>query len=494
MRAMIKPQLLASGNARAYLAFALMLSLLMAVGIGQSWSLALTILNLCFISAIMSLGVNIQWGYGGLFNVGIMGFAALGGVATVLVSKPMVAAAWAVGGGGLAIAGGICALTILVAVLLYRYVPKHKRGLRIGALVFAIAVGYLLMRVFYDPAVARIEAVNPSRDGYLGGFGLPILFSWIIGGALAAAAAWVVGKIALGLRSDYLAIATLGISEIIIAVLKNEDWLTRGVKNVTGLPRPVPYEIDLQQADWFIGWVRWFKGEELAALAQTPDAAREALQEWVVEYSSLFVKLGYSILFAAVLAIILILASAALHSPWGRMMRAIRDNETAANALGKNITARHRQVFILGSAVVGIAGAMLTTLDGQFTPGSYTPLRFTFLIWVMVIVGGSGNNLGAVLGGFLVWFVWVEVEPAGLWLMHHITNLLGLGETHWLHQHLLESAQHMRLFLMGLVLLLVMRFSPGGILPERVRRHITPKPTLPKKRNTPRMPTTPTKG
>ena len=107
----------------------------------------------------------------------------------------------------------------------------------------------------------------------------------------------------------------------------------------------------------------------------------------------------------------------ALNSPWGRMMRAIRDNETAAEAMGKDVTGRHLQIFILGSAVCGLAGAMMTTLDGQLTPGSYQPLRFTFLVWVMVIVGGSGNNWGAVLGGLLIWFFWVEAEPIGKALM-----------------------------------------------------------------------------
>ncbi len=76
--------------------------------------------------------------------------------------------------------------------------------------------------------------------------------AWPVGGLLAAGAAWVIGKTALGLRSDYLAIATLGIAEIIIAVLKNEDWLSRGVKNVVGIPRPVPYEIDLQNDPAFV--------------------------------------------------------------------------------------------------------------------------------------------------------------------------------------------------------------------------------------------------
>jgi hypothetical protein len=107
-------------------------------------------------------------------------------------------------------------------------------------------------RRFFDPAVAAIESFDAARTGYLGGLGLPIVFSWLVGGVFAAAAAWLVGKIALGLRADYLAIATLGISEIVIAVMRNEEWLTRGVKNVSGLPRPVAYEVQLQQAPWFL--------------------------------------------------------------------------------------------------------------------------------------------------------------------------------------------------------------------------------------------------
>jgi branched-chain amino acid transport system permease protein len=147
------------------------------------------------------------------------------------------------------------------------------------------------------------------------------------------------------------------------------------------------------------------------------------------------------------------------------MMRAIRDNEVAAEAMGKDVTARHLQVFVLGSAICGLAGAMMTTLDGQLTPGTYQPLRFTFLVWVMVIVGGSGNNFGAVLGGFLIWFLWVQVEPMGLWLMNLVTS--GLADGSPLKAHLIESAAHMRLFTMGLVLLLVLRFSPRGLIPER---------------------------
>lgn len=453
-----------STSLRPIIAFSIMAALFMVVGFMQSWSLALAIFNLCIISAIMSLGVNIQWGYAGLFNVGTMGFAALGGLAAVLISKDPVPEAWNAGGLNLLFAVLVAITVIGVIVLIYRRMGKGPG--RAIALTPVIMIGYGLFRYFFDIASYDIEAVNPAVTGYLGGLGLPIILSWVVGGGFAAGAAWLIGKVVLGLRSDYLAIATLGIAEITIAIIKNEDWLVRGVKNVAGLPRPAPYEVDLQEADWFISLVEALHSGTLSALAGDERVAQ--LSTLVVQSSSIFVKLCYSALFLTVLLIILTMSIKALNSPWGRMMRAIRDNEIAASAMGKDITRRRLQVFIIGSAVVGIAGAMLTTLDGQFTPGSYNPLRFTFLIWVMVIVGGSGNNLGSVLGGFLIWFVWIEAEPVGLWLIE--TSTTWMDENNPVRLHLINSAQHMRLFTMGLVLLLVMRFNPGGILPEGIQQ------------------------
>ncbi|MHA3977657.1 branched-chain amino acid ABC transporter permease [Halovulum sp. GXIMD14794] len=422
--------------------FAAMAAALVAVGLFQSWNVALAILNLQLISAVMALGTNMQWGYAGLINVGIMGFAAVGGVTAVLISMPPVPEAWRAGGTGVLLAGVALVATVFAAVLVRARLEGRLKTL---ATLVIVAVGYFVIRHFYDPAVDAIEAVDPAKTGYLGGLGLPILLGWLAGGIAAAGVAWVIGKVALGLRSDYLAIATLGISEIIIAILKNEDWLSRGVKNVTGLPRPVPYEVQLQQEPWFIDLAaRW---------GQDPGL-----------FSGVIVKGMYAVLFAIVLLVLYALAQRALASPWGRMMRAIRDNRDAAAAMGKNVKKRHLQVFVLGSAVVGIGGAMLTTLDGQFTPGSYQPLRYTFLIWVMVIVGGSGNNTGSILGAFLVWFVWVEAEPAGIWLMETVSTVLPDGSA--LEAHLLDAAPHLRLFLMGLILLVVLRFSPRGLIPE----------------------------
>ena len=431
--------------------------LLGIVGATQSWNVSLAILNLCLISAVMSLGLNIQWGYAGLFNAGVMASTALGGLAAVLVSYSPVGEAWAVGGLDTGLAFITLVSTVLGAWLIRKKVPEGS----IRRVIFFVWLlgGYALLRHFYEQASLSIEAVDPAQTGFLGGLGLPILISWIAGGATAAGLAWVVGRVALGLRSDYFAIATLGISEIMISILKNEDWLTRGVKNVTGLERPVPYEVDLQQSQWFIDLVIRLHS------ADPNQVSEEFFQEMVMSASGVFVKLCYSGFFLTVLLVILGLAALALNSPWGRMMRAIRDNEIAAAAMGKDVTNRHRQGFILGSAVIGVAGAMLTTLDGQFTPGSYIPLRFTFLIWVMVIIGGSGNNLGAVLGAFITWFTWIEAEPVALWLVENLNSFL--SEQNPLRQHFINVAPHLRMVVMGLIMILVLRFRPAGILPEK---------------------------
>ncbi|MDB4830583.1 branched-chain amino acid ABC transporter permease [Paracoccaceae bacterium] len=424
--------------------FAAMALLILLTGFLQSWNSALLILNMGLISAIMSLGVNLQWGFAGLFNVGVMGFVALGGLATVLISMPPVTEAWSAGGLRTMLGLVIGVASLWLTSLAFARLPSGKA--KILGIIAGLIVGFFAFRFVFDGGVSAIEAVNPASTGYLGGLGLPILLAWPAGGLLAAGVAWIIGKTALGLRSDYLAIATLGIAEIILAIMKNEDWLARGVKNVIGLPRPVPFEVDLQNNPDFV--------------ATATDLGMNA-----VTASSIYVKLCYAGLFTVVLLLLLWMAQNALRSPWGRMMRAIRDNETSAEAMGKDVTKRHLQIFVLGSAICGIAGAMMTTLDGQLTPAGYQPLRYTFLIWVMVIVGGSGNNFGAVLGGFVIWFFWVQVEPIGGFLMQAITS--GMEDASPLKQHLISSVAHMRLFTMGLILLLVLRFSPKGLIPEK---------------------------
>ena len=450
-------------NINVITAYSIMMGLIILVGIFQSWNIALSIFNLCLISAVMTMGANIQWGYAGLINFGIMGYTALGGLAAVLISVDPVQEAWRAG--GFDILSSLLIIFLMIMTIKFVLKKYEKSKIRTYSISAIILIGLVIIRIIAEPGIEAIEAVDPAKTGFLGGMGLPIIFSWLVGALFAGGLAFVVGKVALGLRADYLAIATLLISEIVIAIIKHEDWLTRGVKNVIGLKRPAPYEVDLQSTDWFINLVEKFNSGNLDLISNLVDR-QAALNQLVIEGSSIFVKLCYSGLFLVVVIILLILTQKALYSPWGRMMRAIRDNEEAANAMGKNVVKQHLLIFILGSAIVGIAGAMLVTQDGLFTPGSYRPMRYTFLIWVMVIVGGSGNNFGAILGGFAVWFLWIEAAPIALFVINLTTS--GLADTHFLKQHLIESVPYFRFLMMGIGLLLIMRYRPKGILPEKI--------------------------
>ena len=444
-------------------AYSIMLLLIILVGIFQSWSIALSILNYCLISAVMTIGANIQWGYAGLINFGIMGYTALGGLAVVLVSVAPVPEAWSAGGFSLI----ICLLIMISMVLSISYIIKKNKFIKNKLVIISsvIVIGVILIRLISAPAIENIESIDPAKTGFLGGLGMPVLFSWIVGGLFAAGVAFVIGKIALGLRADYLAIATLLIAEIIVSIIKHEDWLARGVKNVIGLKRPAPYEIDLQNSQWFIQLVEKFNSTKLNLLSSINDR-QDLLSQLVIDASSVYVKLCFTILFLIVVISLLIFTQRALYSPWGRKMRAIRDNEVSAGAMGKNVVKEHLLIFVLGSAIVGLAGAMMVTNDGLFTPGSYRPMRYTFVIWVMVIVGGTGNNFGAILGGFAVWFLWVQAAPMSLFLIHFFTA--NLPETNDFKIHLINSAPYFRFLIIGIGLLLIMRYRPQGILPEKI--------------------------
>jgi branched-chain amino acid transport system permease protein len=430
---------------RPLLVFVAVAALYAIVGLTQSWTLAVTILNDGLIVAIMALGVNMQWGYAGLFNIGVAGFFGLGGLALVLITDPPAPGAWAAGTPRILGALLFGAAVIYGALKLYKAMtPSRSRALSMTALLI---VGLVLFRLIYDPAVSAVEAITPASTGNIGGLGLPVPVSWLFGGILAAGAAWAVAKTALGLRSDYLAIATLGIGQIVIALLMNEDWLDRGVKNIINIGRwPVPHEVDLQKQQWFI----------------------HLAQSWGMDVrtaSTVFVGACFALVFTAILLVLLMLAELALKSPWGRMMRAIRDNEIAAEAMGKDVKRRHLQVFVLGSAVIGIAGALYVMLHGLMAPQSYNdPLRYTFLIWAMVILGGSGNNWGSVAGALIIMLLWDEAESVGPAILGFVTSPLPAGA---LKAHLIDNAVQMRLPVVGAVLLLVLRFSPKGLIPEK---------------------------
>ncbi|MEI6097918.1 MAG: branched-chain amino acid ABC transporter permease [Alphaproteobacteria bacterium] len=430
---------------RAVTLFAAVGLLFVATGFLLSWNVSLFTLNIGILSAIMALGVNMQWGYAGLFSTGIMGSVALGGLAVVIVSGEPVPEAFSAG--GWQILGGLAIAIAVIAIAVGTWKTMAPGRLRSLVMATVMIGGFFLYRYVFDTGVAAVEAFDPATRGNIGGFGLNSLWAWPIGGAFAALAAWAIGKTALGLRADYLAIATLGIAEIVITAMKSEDWMARGVKNFIHLPRPwpVPYEVDLQQESWFL--------HLCTSWGLSPVTA-----------STILVQLIYMAMFGAILLVLIWLLERALNSPWGRMMRAIRDNEVSAAAMGKDVTRRHLIIFILGSAVVGLAGAMMTSMSGQLVPGEYSPLRFTFLIWIMVIVGGSGSNWGAVLGGLLVGWLWLIVDNVGPLVMGAITDQMAAGP---LKDHLNDLGSQLRLLVLGVALLLVLRFSPRGLLPEK---------------------------
>ncbi|MCV0393915.1 MAG: branched-chain amino acid ABC transporter permease [Rhizobiaceae bacterium] len=380
--------------------------------------------------AVIALGLTIQWGYAGLFNVGLMGFVALAAFGTVLLSYPVNQAFWQGAGPGML---GWTFVTLVVGVAITIAISRSDRigvpkPLRMALTLVAAAITYLAVQGQLDPAASVIE----REAGFVGGLGLPVWIGWAFGGALAGLLGWVMGRITLGLRADYMAIATLGIAEIVKAFLKNADWLTRGTLTVSPIPWPVPTPADL-------GFV----------------ASRSA----------------YLSVVAIMIVVLYVLLQRAWASPWGRMMRAIRDNETAAAAMGKDVNRRRLEMFIIGNFIIGVGGAALITFATIFDPSSFMPLNHTFLIWVMVILGGAGNNLGTIFGALLVYVVWTMSEPAALFLFRQI-EVIGGDLFGWQAPgDLATRALQMRVFVIGLAIVLVLRLAPGGLLPEKRMRY-----------------------
>lgn len=254
----------------------------------------------------------------------------------------------------------------------------------------------------------------PESPNHLGGFDWPPLAALPIAMLISGLIAWPVGRICLGLKGDYLAMATIGIAEIIRLVFKNESWLANGTMGISTVPRPF---------------------ESLG-------------QPWG------------NLLFLAIVAIIVLVLYLMLErawaSPWGRAMRAMRDNELAAAAIGKDVVRFRLEAFVIGAMMMGLGGA-LSAMYFKFIGASATePLLTTFLVWVMLIIGGSGNNKGAILGAALVWLIWSGTEL--------FTNRL---PAEWI-----TRSSYLRALLIGVLLIVVLQRFAKGVLPERPPRRI----------------------
>ena len=407
--------------------------ILMALTQGTATTIQLMVSAVTY--ALVALGLNVHWGYGGQFNFAVMGFITLGGYAVVATSYPLNPDFW--NSDGPALLGRAVLAAIIGAAVIIAAHKAHRIGIR-GKLKTALVIlawfaAYVGYRSQIDPAATYIEA----KAGFIGGLGLPIELAWLVGGVFAGGIAYLIGKVCLGLRSDYLAIATIGIAEIINAFLKNMDWLTRGTLTVSPLPWPVPTALETGISDKTVA---------------------------LITSRSLFLAVV-----VVVTAIVFILLQRAYGGAWGRMMRAIRDNYVAAESMGKDVKARQIELFVLGAVLIGIGGALMTTYVQIYDPAGYKPINYTFIVWVMVIVGGAGNNIGALFGGVLITIAWNMSAPLSLIAFRWIDagmqalSLPGIPDVE-------SRALQMRIFILGLVIVLALRYAPRGLIPERIRR------------------------
>jgi len=315
-------------------------------------------LTMALTYAIMCLGLNVQWGQTGLFNVGVAGFVGIGAYVSALLTTPD----------------------------------------------------------------------TPDR---FGGFGLPILVGWLGGAVAGGLASFLIGALTIRLRADYLAIATFGAAVVVQLALLNLQALTGGPFGIGFIPRP-------------------FAGYQSEIL--------------------LFSLLNLGVVAAVVLLLYLALQRL-VRSPWGRVLRAIREDETAALALGKSALSFRMQAFTIGGAIMALAGAVQGHFIGFIAPENYQPM-LTFQVWAMLIVGGSGNNRGAILGAILVWALWAG--SAGV-----ISAIVPPDQQ--------ARAAALQIVMIGVGLCLILLLRPRGIIGElrTVSRHLDqPKRRLSPSRET----------
>src|SRR6266571_4917592 len=346
---------------------------------------------------------------------GIVVFSVIGGI--VLIGILSAAIAGATPKGILTNLGFYVSIAIVFAILAlgfnlqWGYTGLFNAGIAgfylIGAYVAAFAIT--------PPAPPIIVGGVVVFPGHLGGFSLPPPVGMVLAMLAAGATAAVVAVPALRLRADYLAIATLAFAVILQIATTNLQSITGGSIGITGIPPPIQYE-----------------GTD----AQFLNAMT-------------LVGVGALILLASILVLQFM-----AESPWGRVLRAIREDEEATMALGKNTFNYKLQAFAIGGALMGLAGALYGVTLGYLSPASSFAPSVTFSVWVMVIVGGSGNHRGAIVGAFLIYGIeWLSVQLRG------DPSLSEFG----------DSIFYIRLMVVGLLLILLIIFRPEGILREKKR-------------------------
>ncbi len=321
--------------------------------------------------SVFTLGLNLHWGYTGLFNIGVAGFFALGAyTASLLTIRP----------------------------------PLPGQG---EEYLFS---GNLANRLDAVPIIGPLDLWFP----------IALLGAALVSGLVAV----IVGAITIRLRGDYLAIATLGIAESVRLVFLNESWLSNGSRGIYTIPRVL--------------------GDLVAPQ----------------EYDRVFL-----VIVLAVFAILFGIVRVLVHSPWGRVLRAIREDEVTAQACGKHVFRFKLQAFILGAVIMSIGGALYAFNIRAISPIAFTPLLGTFIIWAMLVVGGSGRLYGPIAGAFVVWGIWSGSQFVPN-LLALLPDALGDPVLAALETVGLPNIRH---FAIGVLVVLVLLYAPEGLTPALAR-------------------------
>jgi branched-chain amino acid transport system permease protein len=305
-----------------------------------------------------------------------------------------------------------------------------------GHLNFGIA-GFYAVGAFtfalFTTAMPEGLAAEYSHQAF--GLEMPFLVGVAAAAVIAGVVAFLIAIPVLRLRLDFLAIATIGIAEIIRLIFQNERWLANGPQPLRGIPRPLACLFETPACDWLPAW-----GHALVG----PLTPRDYPYFYLV-IVALFVTGLYLVL------------ERACRSPWGRVLRAVRDEETSAAMSGKNVTAVRIQSFVVGGVIMGIAGALYAHFVVTIDYSHFHALFATFLVWVMLMLGGSGNNKGAIIGGFIVWGVWSGTAI----LATALGPVLAL-----ISDDLPGRAAYIRWMLVALLLAAIVLYRPQGLFKE----------------------------
>ena len=293
-----------------------------------------------------------------------------------------------------------------------------------GVFNFGVAAFFLVGS--YTAAIFTKSPADTQYVTYIGGFGdflsppfldadqwLPFLVATVAAGAVSGLLALLLSIPTLRLREDYLAIATIGVAELLRRVAIQEEWLVNGTGGLIGIPRPLAGYFD-------------------------PG-----------DYK--FVYLGIVVV---VLILVFVAVERGIRSPWGRVLRALKEDELATAASGKNVFAFKMQGFVLGAVIMGVGGAVFAYSRGAVGPTGFEHFFATFIFWAMLIAGGSGNNRGAVAGAFFVWGIWTITRQVS---------------TYDLPEALSIRIFFIRNFIIGALIVSVLLLRPRGLISEERR-------------------------